>query len=71
MTNNLTSEVSEEMILKEGEKLEVKRIDPSSPEAMEIIKNVHERQKKIIELKYKKFENLEIYLPPSQHNYKP
>lgn len=57
-------------ILKKGEKLEVKHIDLSSPEAMEIIRNIHEEQERIRELKYKKFENLEIYIPPSYYNYK-
>jgi hypothetical protein len=70
MSNNLTNKISEEMILKKGEKLQVEHIDPSSPRVIEMLRRVHEEQVRIINLKYKKFENLEVYIPPSHHNYR-
>ena len=65
MTNNLANKITWEMISKKGKKFETQNLDFSSPEIQEMTKNVREKQKKLEELKYKEFENLEIYIPPS------
>jgi hypothetical protein len=72
MPNTLSKKISAEMILKKGvtlKTLESRDYDFSSPEIQERLRKAREAQKRNIELKYKEFENLEIYLPPSHHNY--